>query len=134
MPLVIGTIYNTNAKLQGLSMNHLCNFVMKGTTTFETQVDENLHFFPCFCSSGSLANIKRSLYIKHIILQCLKCISIKKIDSLQIILNWYHVYMILDASQGDICSISVERQFFQLIVLQSHPGIQELMYVCSCLI
>lgn len=65
---------------------------------------------------------------------CLKCISILKYDSLQIILCWYRVYIILDASQGNICSVSVKRQFYQLITLQSHLGIQELMYVCSCLI
>jgi len=41
--------------------------------------------------------------------------------------------MSLDASQGNICSVSVERQSMKLTVLQSHPGTEELMYLCSCL-
>lgn len=43
-------------------------------------------------------------------------------------------YITLAANQSNICSYSVKRQFFQLTILEGHPGTQKLMYVCSCLI
>lgn len=116
-------------------MNHLSNFVIK-TTAFSTY---KFYFFFTYCnSSWSLANTRRSvwinLWIKHIILQCLKCIFTLRCNSVQMILCWYYVYITLDASQDNICSVSVKKQFFQLITLESHPGTQKLMYVCSCLL